>query len=197
MTGPGSPGGRRGEREALLAGPGLATPPSRQIVLRWPRWRGRSCRRRNSFKRSDSSHSSLDRAGKTYVERSVSWYVQSAPSRRHAAHAGRALSHLVRRKRQVRQALVARFRGYVVAAREGRRFWEAAVLSSTTTTRREVNSAGTVLLGRPAVTLRGARGGAECPDSDSALFRCAPYCREVCMDSMIHRARVTSYNSAA
>lgn len=82
------------------------------------------------------------------MERSVSWYVQSAPSRKHAAHAGRALSHFVRRKRHVRHAFVARFRGYVVAAREARRFPEGAMPWPTPVTGRGADGAGSVVLGR-------------------------------------------------
>lgn len=60
--------------------------------------------------------------GQSCVEESVCWYVQSAPSRTQEAHDGLPLSHLVRRKRHVRHARVARLRGYVVAARECWRF---------------------------------------------------------------------------
>lgn len=112
-------------------------------------------------------------------------------------HAGRALSHLVRRKRQVRQACVARFRGYVVAAREGRpgRLWEASAPSTAAREGPDPDPGpdlddGAVSLRRSA-GLSGARGCgcAEGSESMSMLLRCAPWCRDgdVCMGSIWHR----------
>jgi hypothetical protein len=43
--------------------------------------------------------------------------VHSTPRLTHDVHDGCSLSHLVRRRRQVRQAWIARFRGYVTFSR--------------------------------------------------------------------------------
>lgn len=169
MMGLGSWGGRQEGTGAPRTGPVSITPPSRQISSEWPRWRGQNYCRCTSPQRSNRGNGHIDGAGqRTYVEGSDSWYVQSAPRRRHAAHAGRALSHFVRRKRQVRHAFVARFRGYVVAAREARRFWVEAVPW------RRVDGAGTVVLGRRLEALSGARVSADCTESHSASLGCAP-----------------------
>jgi hypothetical protein len=85
-----------------------------------------ACLCRNSRSKS-SSRCRIVRLAGSNVEWSASRYEQSAPNRTHAAHAGRALSHLVRRNRHVRHAWVARLRGYVAAARGRRRFVEVVV----------------------------------------------------------------------
>jgi hypothetical protein len=55
--------------------------------------------------------------GDYYVEGSTAWYVHSTPRPTHDVHDGCSLSHLVRRRRHVRQAWTARFRGYVAFSR--------------------------------------------------------------------------------
>lgn len=52
-----------------------------------------------------------------YVDGSPVWYEHSMPRPAQELHDGRSLSHLVRRRRQVRHAWTARFRGYAAFTR--------------------------------------------------------------------------------
>jgi hypothetical protein len=52
-----------------------------------------------------------------YVEGSPAWYTHSTPRPTHDVQDGCSLSHLVRRRRHVRQAWIARFRGYAAFSR--------------------------------------------------------------------------------